>query len=85
MQQASVEVRLLDDWKGVTDPDKRRTIQNRLSKRAHREYTYLRWASWNLAHKIGRAPSESNQSTITTGFRATDRARINNSARCTPN
>ncbi|KAL4899006.1 hypothetical protein BDW74DRAFT_171841 [Aspergillus multicolor] len=29
------EVELLDDWKGVIDPQKRRTLQNRLNQRAH--------------------------------------------------
>ncbi|KAL4915027.1 hypothetical protein BDW62DRAFT_204005 [Aspergillus aurantiobrunneus] len=31
-----MEVRLLDDWKGVVDPKQRRTLQNRLNQRAHR-------------------------------------------------
>ncbi|RDW61150.1 bZIP transcription factor [Aspergillus mulundensis] len=30
------EVEMLDNWKGVIDPQKRRTLQNRLNQRAHR-------------------------------------------------
>ncbi|KAL4811994.1 hypothetical protein BDW67DRAFT_179138 [Aspergillus spinulosporus] len=30
------EVEILDEWKGVIDPKKRRTLQNRLNQRAHK-------------------------------------------------
>ncbi|KAL4930441.1 DUF3425 domain-containing protein [Aspergillus undulatus] len=31
-----MDVKMLDEWKGVTDPKARRTLQNRLNQRAHR-------------------------------------------------
>ncbi|KAL5337470.1 hypothetical protein BJX70DRAFT_409177 [Aspergillus crustosus] len=35
---AAIEVRLIDEWKGVIDPKQRRTLQNRLNQRARRRH-----------------------------------------------
>lgn len=35
----SVDIKMLDDWKGVIDPKTRRTLQNRLNQRARSAYS----------------------------------------------
>ncbi|KAL4994516.1 hypothetical protein BDV10DRAFT_188958 [Aspergillus recurvatus] len=54
----SYKVEMLDDWKGVIDPQKRRTLQNRLNQRAHRRRNKAAQAQAKTARGAPILPKE---------------------------
>ncbi|KAL4771052.1 hypothetical protein BDW60DRAFT_208595 [Aspergillus nidulans var. acristatus] len=57
---ARYEVEVLDEWKGVVDPRKRRTLQNRLNQRAHRRRKKASQARTETAQNAAIRPKEAS-------------------------
>ncbi|KAL4734674.1 hypothetical protein BDV11DRAFT_197769 [Aspergillus similis] len=54
------EVKFLDEWKGVVDPQKRRTLQNRLNQRAHRRRKKASQAEAKPSENAANRPKEAS-------------------------